>query len=240
MKHLFVKALSVATVAFVAVAGASGARADIVGSVHDLTTATGGAFSTTGVTAEVCVFCHTPHEGSSAAQPLWNRAINVAGYTMYNNAFSSTINMTVAAQPQGVSAACLSCHDGTLAFDQLINGPTLASGAYDVDPTGASRGWAFTGANSLSGRTATDLTQTLTNDHPISVTYDDTVDTGGPGGTSAFNTLASVQGSNVRLFGAGNNQVECGSCHDPHQTATVPFLRVSNAASALCTTCHNK
>ena len=39
--------------------------------------------------------------------------------------------------------------------------------------------------------------------------------------------------------------VECGSCHDPHNDATqtgsqVAFLRVSNAASAVCTTCHIK
>jgi predicted CXXCH cytochrome family protein len=111
---------------------------------------------------------------------------------------------------------------------------------YDVDPTGASRAWAFTGANSLSGRTATDVTQVLTNDHPISVTYDDTADTGGAGGASGFVALATVQGGSLPLFGASNNQVECASCHNPHETGTVPFLRVSNAASALCTTCHSK
>ena len=39
--------------------------------------------------------------------------------------------------------------------------------------------------------------------------------------------------------------VECGSCHDPHNSSTqvvgqVAFLRVSNAASAVCTACHIK
>jgi len=43
--------------------------------------------------------------------------------------------------------------------------------------------------------------------------------------------------------------VECGSCHDPHNQSTfsggagtesVAFLRVSNAASVICTTCHVK
>lgn len=39
--------------------------------------------------------------------------------------------------------------------------------------------------------------------------------------------------------------VECGSCHDPHNASTqgpgsVAFLRVSNAASQVCTTCHIK
>jgi hypothetical protein len=38
--------------------------------------------------------------------------------------------------------------------------------------------------------------------------------------------------------------VECGSCHDPHNSNTfgnqVSFLRTSNAASAVCTACHTK
>jgi len=48
--------------------------------------------------------------------------------------------------------------------------------------------------------------------------------------------------------GAGEIEpfVECGSCHDPHNAGTfvadeqVAFLRISNAASAVCTACHVK
>ncbi len=32
--------------------------------------------------------------------------------------------------------------------------------------------------------------------------------------------------------------VECASCHDPHNTSAM-FLRMSNAGSRLCLTCHN-
>jgi len=47
---------------------------------------------------------------------------------------------------------------------------------------------------------------------------------------------------------AGEPSVECGSCHDPHNDSTfsntapksVAFLRVANAASIICTTCHIK
>lgn len=35
-------------------------------------------------------------------------------------------------------------------------------------------------------------------------------------------------------------RVECATCHEPHNTANGTFLRIANAASALCTTCHNK
>ena len=34
--------------------------------------------------------------------------------------------------------------------------------------------------------------------------------------------------------------VECASCHDPHTSANPTFLRVSNAGSAVCLSCHVK
>ena len=39
--------------------------------------------------------------------------------------------------------------------------------------------------------------------------------------------------------------VECGSCHDPHNSSTqgpgsVAFLRIANTASQICTACHTK
>ena len=34
--------------------------------------------------------------------------------------------------------------------------------------------------------------------------------------------------------------VECASCHDPHTAVNPTFLRVSNAGSGLCLTCHTK
>ena len=228
---------AVGAMALMVVAGP--ATADIVGSRHDLTTATGGAWTETGDTDEVCVFCHTPHGGNNTGAPLWNRSAPAGPFTMYNAAFSPTIDMTVAATPQGVSAACLSCHDGVTTFDSLINGPTTVSGTYNYTAGGADQGWTW---NPVTEETMADAADQVTNigtvltdDHPISVTYDDTQDSGN------FFTLAAVQAStNVQLYGASENQVECASCHDPHLTTNVPFLRVSNAASAICTTCHDK
>jgi predicted CXXCH cytochrome family protein len=199
--------------------------------VHDLT-AGGGAFTNTSDTDEVCVFCHTPHAGSNIGAPLWNRQTPVGPYTMYDNAFSSTIDMTVAGSPQGVSAACLSCHDGTIAFDVLVNATTSVSGAYNYTAGGADQGWAFTSGDSMSGRgLPVEFGTNLTNQHPISVTYD-------PAQDPAFQPAATVTGAGGLVLYGG--QVECGTCHNPHDTTNVPFLRKSNAASALCTTCHIK
>src|SRR5512139_3149402 len=105
------------TVAMVLIAGMA-YGATIVGTPHDIRGATGGA------TTEVCIFCHTPH-GASTALPvvLWNHASTaVANYGLYQ---SATLKGTVS-QPAGVSKACLSCHDGTVAVNTL-QGVTLGT-----------------------------------------------------------------------------------------------------------------
>ena len=68
---------------------------------------------------EICVYCHTPHGGAVEA-PLWNRAFGSGPYQMYT---SATIDMTQDTDPTGVSAACLSCHDGTIGLDVITNAP---------------------------------------------------------------------------------------------------------------------
>ena len=213
------------------------AQDDVTNSPHNLTTLGPGAIRlsviptspVTGVTREeICVFCHTPHHGDATVEaPLWNRAIGGGPYTMYS---SPTIDMTIAAQPQGVSLACLSCHDGTIAFDQLRNGP----GPEDMDPAAASRGWTFAGGNNdMTASTYAFLDTDLSNDHPVSVTFDVTADT-------MFNSQASIEAAGVRFFGGGGDQVECASCHNPHDPTNRPFLRLNNDYSNLCLTCHIK
>lgn len=178
-------------------------------------------------TAFVCGFCHSPHTEAGGPAPLWNRGASAATYTMYS---SATIDMTIAGSPASISLACLTCHDGTVGFDQLING--AGSGNYAA--AGADQGWAFTlngiGVADTMPAGVTNLGSTLTGDHPISVTYDPTKDT-------AFNSLVSVQAA-LQLFGAGEDQVECASCHNPHESTNPTFLRVG--IDTLCTTCHIK
>jgi hypothetical protein len=86
-------------------------------------------------TTEVCVFCHTPHGGrtdvAGGGAPLWNRALPPStGFTNYDSPnFDSDLGAETAG-PKGVSLACLSCHDGTIALDALINAP--GSGGFNV------------------------------------------------------------------------------------------------------------
>ncbi len=71
----------------------------------------------------------------------------------------------------------------------------------------------------------------LSDDHPVSVTYDNVADTG-------LNDPSTF--ANVVLFAS---KVQCASCHNPHDYSlgpSQPFLRTTNDASALCQECHAK
>lgn len=77
---------------------------------------------------EVCVYCHTPHGANANVQiPLWNRTIKTTTYTTYNQLGTSTLTQPVT-QPGPNSLACLSCHDGQVGVDSVINMP--GSGGY--------------------------------------------------------------------------------------------------------------
>lgn len=89
-------------------------------------------------TTEVCVFCHTPHGGRTDVAlgnaPLWNRALPPVDqntgialdgiYQVYTSPnFDAQDTTGAPGRPKGVSLACLSCHDGAIALDALINAP---------------------------------------------------------------------------------------------------------------------
>jgi len=160
----------------------------------------------------VCIFCHTPHGGMSQT-PLWNHRTSKASYLTY----SSSTMIAKVGQPNGASKLCLGCHDGTIAIGMVNmgNGGKVISLQHSVTVL------------SGSGNLGTNLSR----DHPISFTFN--------------SALAAKQGKlcdpstlteNVRLD--SNSQVQCTSCHDPHNNQYGNFLVMDNAGSALCTTCH--
>lgn len=225
--------------------------AGVVGSKHDFT-AGGGAQTTTAATDQVCVFCHTPHGSDTAAPaPLWNKSLpDAATFTNYT---SSTLDGT-ADIAGSVSLACLSCHDGAQAMDNVINQP--GTGGYNA------AGAVIDAAIGVMANAGTDpipaLGTDLRNDHPVSVEYAgggltwNTIQAGNQVSDSAndkafndpvFNAATSkmtVGGSLPLYVKAAVPFVECASCHDPHDNTNATFLRISNAASAVCTTCHVK
>ncbi|MDF1561765.1 MAG: cytochrome c3 family protein [Deltaproteobacteria bacterium] len=221
MKHLNRILVAVAAIGF---ATSAFAQDNVVNTPHNLSST--GAVNNFYVadTDEVCVFCHTPHAADiSIGVALWNKGPTGAIYTMYS---SSTMDMAVALAPANESMACLTCHDGTVAMDTLVNAP--GSGNYTLG--GANMAWTWTAGTELLTGVANVATD-LSNDHPIGITYDNTLDT-------AFNSIAAVTGAGIRLF--TGNTVECASCHNPHEGNLPTFYRVTNAGSAMCTACHMK
>lgn len=133
-------------------------------------------------TAEICVFCHTPHGGDiTAPAPLWNKRLltrdaGAVTYTTYATLNSASLDGTIAAVGS-VSLACLSCHDGTQAMDNIINAP--GSGGYDATG-GGDGGLAFNwtgprvdgiGVMQNGGGFISMLGTDLSNDHPIGIQY---------------------------------------------------------------------
>lgn len=169
----------------------------------------------TNSSGQVCVACHTPHNAQTAQLvPLWNHTATAATFTLY----SSVTAKSSPGQPTGYSKACLSCHDGTLALDSF-GGKTPA------------------GAGMITGRAK--LGTDLSDDHPVSFTYDAALAAATPNGKLVTPSSASWvdTAKTVPLF-AG--KLECASCHDAHDNGFGMFLRKSNAGSALCLSCHNQ
>lgn len=82
----------------------------------------------------ICVYCHTPHGANGQIQaPLWNRTINPGNYTIYDK---PTTLMRPIGLPGPNSLTCLSCHDGTIAIDSVLNMP--GSGGYGNNEVGTS------------------------------------------------------------------------------------------------------
>jgi hypothetical protein len=180
------------------------------------------------------------------------------GWTVFTSPSVQNSGLTIR-QPDGSSKACLSCHDGTLAYNQLKG--------QQVGPT------AYTVAGSyVIGNTFAPFN--LGGDHPISFSYVEayskvqtnslqaigTVLSSSAGTLSVGNNLNGQTVQSAFLKGVGLTDVQCSSCHDVHRqtgdsgfnsnkpintTGHNPLLVVFNIGSdgygsGLCRSCHNK
>ena len=231
------------TVVAIALLGAGAALAGISATKHNLSSTGTGTVKANAdqQSGEICVWCHTPHHANTVGvAPLWNKAaagITQPTYTMYGTTIAGT---SPDSAPNGITKACLSCHDGVNAINSLVN--QAGSGGVDAAGTKVAFGTTVAGTAVLMPAGATNIGITLANDHPVSITY-----TAGKAGLRATTT---VFGSSTIAALLRSGKVECSSCHDPHvasgdttgqgTTAAALFLRKSNSASALCLACHAK
>jgi len=140
-----------------------------------------------------------------------------------------------------VSDAPLWNHDVTVDTYTLYSSSTL--NATMTQPAGVSKLClschdGTVALDSFGGATGTDFIATpittLESEHPVSFTYDTALATadGGLHDPSSTPAVAAL------LF---SGEMECASCHDVHNAdGNTYLLRVDNAGSALCLTCHDK
>jgi predicted CXXCH cytochrome family protein len=159
---------------------------------------------------EVCVFCHTPHRAGQT-RALWNRDLPPTTYSLYR---SSTLEATLN-QPTGASRLCLSCHDGTTALGNLRVPPV--TGPVALGP--------------LTGRAS--LGSDLSDDHPVSFIFDSAL-------ALKQGQLADPSTLPKPVPLDSTQQLQCTSCHDPHENRYRKFLRLDDRSGALCTGCHRQ
>lgn len=170
-----------------------------------------------------CASCHAPHSGgagqgiggdvSTGVNYLWGRTFVATTYNTFNGGTLTTSSSYTATDPLFHTAACLSCHDGSVTVAGMT-GQSFETVAGNKVPT-----YLATDGYSLS------------NDHPVHVTYTPggynwpgTVNADGSitWGTDALSTnFNTVYGHPVRFYGlagatAGSAFVECSTCHNPH------------------------
>jgi hypothetical protein len=180
--------------------------------------------------AEVCVYCHTPHAANTTiAAPLWNRTYSLptGGYKTYDQLGTNSLTPGSVSAPGVNSLTCLSCHDGRVAVDSIINMPGPGRGKISqettVDKAFLSNTWPQPGglgpdvqghqsltecmtchAPTGSTAAATDFSMfligtDLTNDHPIGVTF--------PTTSPEFNQPNATHGTSRFFDNDGNSRM---------------------------------
>ncbi|MDD2735854.1 MAG: cytochrome c3 family protein [Desulfuromonadaceae bacterium] len=225
------------------------AQTGINGSFHDMNAVAG---TTDDSMKRTCAFCHTPHSAVDVNNaPLWNRAASTFDPGIY--AWKTPANSAVATVTDplvGPTRLCMSCHDGSIAYDSHLT-------------AGATAGSVSFGA--ASARKISDFEAT----HPVGIVYADfaaarpgeLVDpaTGyitSPSADMLANsfdtktrtglTYSSKKIQDTLYSGA---YMTCASCHDVHNTVNAKsdtgltynyFLLAREEGSAICLSCHIK
>lgn len=221
-----------------------------------------------GANTEICVFCHTPHgSDTSAPVPLWNKKLDLANttYQTYDQLGTSSLDGSVASVGS-VSLACLSCHDGTQAMDNIINAP--GSGGYDAfggDTENLAGGligrntasWAWTSVSTVDADGKMQLNggdnspfpmlgTDLRNDHPVGIAYCGGYLSGDASGTCQdgdFTTpkTASVNGGDVYWI-----DTPAGTANSRQSTDLQLYTRLSTDTGVTvtdayveCASCHD-
>jgi hypothetical protein len=190
-----------------------------------------------GIASLTCLSCH---DGTTAVDSIINMPgagrYNAAQETVENTAFLNSAwnnrrGPDASVHARLAATECLACHSGGAGI--------VGAGATDF--------------------TAFAIGTDLRNDHPVGIRYPAAAGAGtdfkDPPRKEArlayFDTNGNARAdpNEIRLYNSGDGyEVECASCHDPHGVPSAgagsafnpTFLRVTNAGSTVCLSCHTK
>lgn len=220
-----------------------GLAADIRGTPHNLTQQGASVEA-----EEICVFCHTPQIPADIAsrsgvgvQPAWQPSLTAGhSFVMYDDIGRLQFGDKPAVGSQSI--ACLSCHDANQAFSVQAS---ETDHPFGIPYRGYSRGRERNESEQESSptspsRAAKEIKSLDEFRQPSRGVVDNrTVWWVSASGVTPFRTRADLP-LYARPLPAGEVPfIECSSCHDPHASSQL-FLRVDNAGSRLCLTCHDK
>lgn len=177
--------------------------------------------------SQICVFCHTPHNGSGGPV-LWNRRDPTRIFGHFSSPTLVIDNPNVRSksaygEPNGSSRLCLSCHDGQTALGVVFNGNPITFPA---------------GLDTIAY-------MNLSSHHPVSFVYDTPV-------LAAITIQKPLEGYRLPADSPAasfvkldhKQRMQCTSCHNPHQDqssvpgAATPFW-VGPDYETVCMACHN-
>ena len=238
-----------------AVTGGTG----LLGTAHDFTQANN---PSTTAPVGLCTFCHTPHKALSTLL-LWNHTLSTNTFTWADATATTagTLFPTFKGDTYtGVTAKCLSCHDGSVAIGDVV----LFNEAWKGNNSGVV-------LNRDQHNAADDVFNIgrdgkMAGNHPVAMPYPlnqspstyNGVTTGIRIVKAEFQddpSLSCTTTACIRLFNSdgvaapqtGTAGLECSSCHDPHNKAAVDdlFLRGKltgreKSDGYICLQCHIK
>jgi len=171
-----------------------------------------------------CVTCHAPHNGANQVNGsldtmgqylLWAQSLptpTAGQFGTYLSPSLASLGLNPASIDSGIpttssgstpdpmlySLVCLSCHDG-------VSSPSVMA-TVPADQVGL-------GPSKQNG---------LANDHPINVTYDNTIDTflNAPAAKNTITASTGTSGTLLLYPRSTTLTVQCSTCHDPHNDTT--------------------
>jgi len=256
-----------------ATCGNVGCGSGFTGSYHDFVSGPGAGYfaidlNGTNTTAYgACTMCHTPHHAYQQTL-LWNHHLSNNtnfGWAANATTMAGTPYATINATWAGPTAKCMSCHDGSVAVSTInwFNSQNPIAQTPDCSYNSSDNRWDLACPSYIDFPGGV-----LTDTHPVAMPYPcngvgstyNGVTTGSNGAGIVAAEWVPSPAAPIRIYkqidantvswqsgtcASGAAGIECGSCHDIHNSQNLDVWLVrgyisGSSANYICKECHAK